>query len=138
VAEASFAVLRRRRSLEAAAGSAESRALLAAALFACSASRRAALEGLVDETLLHRVRAARADELSDAVRADLPDWLWEKLVAEYGREEAQRIAHGLLNPAPLDLRVNLARTTRGRSARTAHARLASRLSRRRTRRPVCG
>jgi 16S rRNA (cytosine967-C5)-methyltransferase len=121
VAEASFAVLRRRRSLEAAAGSAEPRALLAAALLRVLGFSARALEGLVDETLLHRVRAARTDGLSDAVRADLPDWLWEKLAVEYGREEAQRIAHGLLNPAPLDLRVNLARTTRDDVlARLAH------------------
>jgi 16S rRNA (cytosine967-C5)-methyltransferase len=46
------------------------------------------------------------------VRADLPDWLWQRLEAEQGTEEAMRIARGLLNPAPLDLRVNLARTDR--------------------------
>ena len=47
-----------------------------------------------------------------AVRADLPDWLWQRLAAEYGEEEAMRIAQGLLNPAPLDLRVNLAKLSR--------------------------
>ena len=46
------------------------------------------------------------------MRADLPDWLWERLAGQYGDEQALRIAHGLLNPAPLDLRVNLARTER--------------------------
>jgi 16S rRNA (cytosine967-C5)-methyltransferase len=55
------------------------------------------------------------------VRADLPDWLWERLVAQHGEDEALRIAQGLLNPAPLDLRVNLART--GREA--AQARLGA-------------
>ena len=121
VAETSFAVLRRRRSLEAAAGSAEPRALLAAALLRVLGLSARALEGLVEEALLHRVRATRLDEFPDAVRADLPDWLWEKLAAQYGREEAMRIAQGLLNPAPLDLRVNLARTTREEVlARLAH------------------
>jgi 16S rRNA (cytosine967-C5)-methyltransferase len=52
------------------------------------------------------------EQLPDAVRADLPDWLWQRLAAEHGPEEAMRIAQGLLNPAALDLRVNLARTTR--------------------------
>jgi 16S rRNA (cytosine967-C5)-methyltransferase len=46
------------------------------------------------------------------VRADLPDWLWERLVAQQGESEAATIAQSLLNPAPLDLRVNLARATR--------------------------
>src|SRR5204862_2561049 len=43
---------------------------------------------------------------------DLPDWLWQRIEAQHGREEALRIAQGLLNPAPLDLRANLARTSR--------------------------
>ena len=33
--------------------------------------------------------------LPPAVRADLPDWLWERLARQYGDEEAMRIAHGL-------------------------------------------
>jgi len=112
VAEATFGVLRRRRSLEVAAGSAAPRALLCAALLRLLGLSARALEGLVDEALAQRIRATRPDTLPDAVRADLPDWLWEKLAALYGREEAMRIAQGLLNPAPLDLRANIARTTR--------------------------
>jgi 16S rRNA (cytosine967-C5)-methyltransferase len=112
VAETSFAVLRRRRSLEAAAGSAQPRALIGAALLRVLGLSARSLEGLVDEALLRRIRAARSEELPDAVRADLPDWLWDQLAAEYGASEAMRIAQGLLNPAPLDLRANLARTTR--------------------------
>jgi len=41
------------------------------------------------------------------VQADLPDWLWERLVGAYGGQEAAAIAQSLLGPAPLDLRVNL-------------------------------
>jgi len=112
VAEASFAVLRRRRSLEAAAGSSEARALLCAALLRHLGLSARALDGLVDEALAQRIRASRTDALPDAVRADLPDWLWERLAVQHGRDEAMRIAQGLLNPAPLDLRVNLARVAR--------------------------
>jgi 16S rRNA (cytosine967-C5)-methyltransferase len=46
------------------------------------------------------------------VRADLPDWLWQRLATEYGSAEAMAIAQGLLSPAPLDLRVNLAKLSR--------------------------
>jgi 16S rRNA (cytosine967-C5)-methyltransferase len=112
VAEAAFAVLRRRRSLEAAAGSPSPAALVAAAAMRVLGLSARSLEGLVDAALAHRIRSFRADGLPPAVRADLPDWLWDKLVEQHGEEEAGRLAHSLLNPAPLDLRVNLARTSR--------------------------
>lgn len=112
VAESAFAVLRRRRSLEAAAGNAEPNALLIAALLRVLGLSGRALEELADAELVRRIRSAQSDALPDAVRADLPDWLWQRLEAEHGRDEALRIAQGLLNAAPLDLRVNLARTSR--------------------------
>lgn len=115
VAEAAFAVLRRLRSLELAAGSRAPRALLLAALVRVLGLSGRALEGMLEageETLIARIRAARAEDWSAAVRADLPDWLWERLAREQDETEAMRIAHGLLNPAPLDLRANLARTGR--------------------------
>ena len=115
VAEASFAVLRRLRSLEAAAGSREPRPLLIGALIRVLGFSGRALEGVLEageEVLVARIKAARADEPPGAVRADLPDWLWQRLTEEYGEAAALRIAHGLLNPAPLDLRANLARTSR--------------------------
>ena len=112
VAEAAFAVLRRRRSLAAAAGSEAPRELLLAALARVLGFSARTLEGVADAAWVARVRSAPGDALSDAVRADLPDWLWQRLARQHGPEEAMRIAHGLLNPAPLDLRVNLARTSR--------------------------
>jgi len=111
VAETAFAVLRRKRSLESAAGSAEPAALVVAALVRVLGFSGRVLDGLVDPDLLAKLRAASKD-VPDAVRADLPDWLWQRIEAQHGREEAMRIAQGLLNPAPLDLRANLARTTR--------------------------
>jgi 16S rRNA (cytosine967-C5)-methyltransferase len=121
VAEAAFAVLRRRRSLEAAAGSAEPERLLIGALVRVLGLSGRALEGLADPELVRRIRAAASDASPDAVRADLPDWLWQRLEREHGRDGALRIAQGLLNPAPLDLRANLARTSREEVlARLAH------------------
>lgn len=123
IAEAAFAVLRRKRSLEAISGSAEPRALLIAALVRVFGLSGRALEGVLraDELpLVSRIKSARIEELPSAVRADLPDWLWERLAAQQGEVEAMRIAQALLNPAPLDLRANLARTDR----ETVIARLA--------------
>jgi 16S rRNA (cytosine967-C5)-methyltransferase len=112
VAETVFAVLRRKRSLEAAAGSAAPQALVAAALLRVHGLSARALQGLVDEELTQRIRGAQTAGLAAAVRADLPDWLWERLARQHGGEEALRIAQGLLGAAPLDLRVNLARQDR--------------------------
>jgi 16S rRNA (cytosine967-C5)-methyltransferase len=115
VADTVYAVLRRRRSLEAAAQSAAPRALAIAALARVRGLSARALEGVVREEeleLVARVRAARSEGFPAPVRADLPDWLWQRLVARHGADEAMRIAQGLLNPAPLDLRVNLARLSR--------------------------
>ncbi len=110
VAETAFAVLRRRRSLEAAAGSAVPRDLAVAALVRVfGLSARALGE---DAALAARVKAAATMELPAAVRADLPDWLWGRLVSAYGEREASAIALGLLAPAPLDLRVNLEKMSR--------------------------
>jgi len=112
VAEAAFAVLRRKRSLEAAAGSAIPAALVAAAAMRVLGLSGRSLEGLVDSALAQRLRSFRSGNLPDAARADLPDWLWTRLVDEHGAAEALRIAQGMLNAAPLDLRVNLARAAR--------------------------
>jgi 16S rRNA (cytosine967-C5)-methyltransferase len=112
IAETGFAVLRRRRSLEALAGSAAPRPLLAAALLRVAGVSGRALDGTFDDELVRRIRAADSESLPDAVRLDLPDWLWQRLRAQHSGDEAIRIAQGLLSPAPLDLRVNLARTTR--------------------------
>jgi 16S rRNA (cytosine967-C5)-methyltransferase len=115
VAETVYAVLRRRRSLEAAAASAAPRDLAIAALVRVRGLSGRALEGVLregEQALVARIRAAKADAFPPPVRADLPDWLWERLASLHGEEEAMRIAQGLLNPAPLDLRVNLAKLDR--------------------------
>jgi len=112
VAEAVFAVLRRKRSLEAAAGSAEPRLLIAAALVRVLGFSGRSLAGLFDEDLIGRLRSASGEELPLAVRAELPDWLWSRLAGAQGEAEALRLAQALANPAPLDLRVNLARIGR--------------------------
>jgi len=115
VAETVYAVLRRRRSLEAAAQSSAPRDLVIAALVRVRGLSGRALEDVVredEQALVARVRAARSEDFPAAVRADLPDWLWQRLAALHGEDEAMRIAQGLLNPAPLDLRVNLAKLGR--------------------------
>ncbi|MBF0623754.1 MAG: RsmB/NOP family class I SAM-dependent RNA methyltransferase [Magnetococcales bacterium] len=55
---------------------------------------------------------AVAPALHPAVAHSLPDWLWSALEASWGRNEATDLAAALNRPAPVDLRVNLAVTTR--------------------------
>jgi 16S rRNA (cytosine967-C5)-methyltransferase len=110
IAETAFAVLRRKRSLEAAAGSAAPRDLAIAALVRVFGLSGRALDR--DADLAARVKAFAGRELPAAVQADLPDWLWERLVGAYGGPEAAAIAQSLLGPAPLDLRVNLEKLAR--------------------------
>jgi 16S rRNA (cytosine967-C5)-methyltransferase len=47
-----------------------------------------------------------------AVQADVRDWLWEKLVTQYGEIEALTIARSMHDQASLDLRVNTIKGTR--------------------------
>lgn len=115
IAEAAFAVLRRKRSLAAIAGSSEPGDLLVAALVRVLGLSTRALEGVLGEperAVLQRLRSRSAEALAPAVQLDLPDWLWERLQAQLGEAEATCTAQALLNPAPLDLRVNLARIDR--------------------------
>ena len=121
IAESAFAVLRRRRSLAAATGSSSPDSLVAAAAIKVLGLSARSLEGLVEPQLAEQIRAFSFAGMPAAVRADLPDWLWDMLVADYGEAQAERIAAAMLNPAPLDLRVNLARTSR----EEARARLAA-------------
>ena len=66
-------------------------------------------EGLVSATerdWVASIKAADPGELTLAERADLPDWLAERLSAFLSPEEVLRLAQSLNRPAPLDLRAN--------------------------------
>jgi 16S rRNA (cytosine967-C5)-methyltransferase len=115
VSEGVFAYLRRRRSLEAAAQTSQpERLALAVAMRDLGRSVRE-LEPLLrsrDAEWLREFKGRPATELPPAVAADLPDWLWDRLGAAYGDAERAALARALLQPAPLDLRVNPLRMTR--------------------------
>jgi 16S rRNA (cytosine967-C5)-methyltransferase len=62
--------------------------------------------------LVTQVRTADRSSFSFAVRANLPDWLAERLLAQFGEEETQKLADALNQPATLDLRINPHKATR--------------------------
>jgi 16S rRNA (cytosine967-C5)-methyltransferase len=73
-----------------------------------------ALGGLSDDetALLERIQGIDRSLLPPKQRANLPDWLYEKFVAQYGEEETLQLAAVLNTPAPLDLRVNALKASR--------------------------
>jgi len=72
--------------------------------------------GPLEARLLARSDERRAGRLSlpelpFALRFSLPDWLADALVAGHGAARAESLAAALLQPAPLDLRVNTLKAT---------------------------
>lgn len=67
-----------------------------------------ALGGLSEDEAewLKRVMEIDRNHLPVGLKANMPTWLWEKLVAKFGEEEALKLAESLNTPASLDLRVN--------------------------------
>lgn len=115
IAEAIYGVLRRLRSLQVlvAAGEANPRAATPRKLVLAWMARHGGVnlrqfEGVVksDEIdWLKAVKSADLAEQSEAVRLELPDWLYERLHARFG-ERLGIVAEALSRPAALDLRVN--------------------------------
>ena len=62
--------------------------------------------------LVERIRALDLFEFPLAVRANLPDWMAQSLVAQFGETETLRLAEALNRPAPVDVRVNTLKSTR--------------------------
>lgn len=115
IAETVFACLRRKRLLEHLAGGARPRRLVLACLTklqGVSVRELAAVADASDLEWLRGVRAVDLDTLPLGVRADFPDWLIERLLPDLGEAALLALARSLQQPAPLDLRVNLARATR--------------------------
>ena len=72
-----------------------------------------ALGGLSEEETEWLERTSQIDQslLPAMMRANLPQWLFDKLVARDGEAGALRMAAALNEPAPLDLRVNVIKAT---------------------------
>ena len=114
-AETAYSVIRNRRSLGEMSGARAPRDLALASLARFSGLNTRQFEALLKPSemeLVKRVKAARAEDLPASVRLDLPDWLYERLVAEQGEAEAEALGLACKEPAALDLRINLLKTTR--------------------------
>lgn len=116
IAESVYGVLRRLRWLRRLAGEqATPRALLLAWLARGEGWPMRQFESITSATereWLSSIKALVLEDASVAERADLPDWLAERLVVRFGEEGVITLAHSLNRPAPLDLRANLLKTDR--------------------------
>ena len=88
--------------------------------------RRLTLLGMTDAVGLESLGGVTADEaawvegimavdrklMHKSSRSNMPKWLFEKLVAQFGEEETLALADGMNQPAPLDLRVNALKDNR--------------------------
>ena len=116
IAEAAYAVLRRKRSLAAWIGpEASTKQLVLAALVRhCGVSQRM-LEAAVSKRhadWLAELKAKPEPEFSLAEQTDLPDWLLERLGALMPEADLLALTRVLNQPAPLDLRVNALKAKR--------------------------
>ncbi len=115
IAESVYGVLRRKSFLSYVSDGEDPRKLLVAWLVRVQGmSTRDLADSLTaqQKEWAQEIKAKKTDDISKAMQADLPEWLWDKLVVQYGEEEALTIARSMHQPASLDLRVNLVKATR--------------------------
>ncbi|HSW52940.1 MAG TPA: RsmB/NOP family class I SAM-dependent RNA methyltransferase, partial [Sulfuricaulis sp.] len=115
VAETVYGCLRERRWLEHIAGSALLLDVVAAYLLTHGYSARALEEtGFRGDArgMVERARTLDKTTLPFAIQANMPDWLAQRLRAQFGDAESLALAAALNQPAPVDMRVNTIKAKR--------------------------
>jgi 16S rRNA (cytosine967-C5)-methyltransferase len=115
VAETVYGCLRERRWLEHIAGSALLLDVVAAYLLTHGYSARALEEtGFRGDArgMVERARTLDKATLPFAIQANMPDWLAQRLRAQFGEAESLTLAVALNQPAPVDMRVNTIKARR--------------------------
>jgi len=112
IAECIYSVLRNKTFYTDFAGGATMRRLVLMGM--ADAIGVESLGGLSEEEndFLARIKEIDRSLLPPKQRTNLPDWLYDKFVAQYGEEETLQLAAVLNTPAPLDLRVNALKANR--------------------------
>ena len=109
VADTVYAALRRRRLLEEVTPNATPREIALATIVKLQGVGLGQIESQLrggEKEWLTALKAGNLDDLPLGVRADLPDWVIERLRKHMSEEEVLALAKSLQQPAPLDLRVN--------------------------------
>lgn len=108
IAEASYGVIRHLRTLEHLAQGRAPRRLLLAWLARHGGVNLRQFGDEVSPVELEWLRTVKAAELSDlpaAARQDVPDWLYDRLLEQYGTK-TEALVSALNRSGPLDIRVN--------------------------------
>lgn len=119
IAESVYGVVRRLRYLSTITANAEddpddARKLILAWLLRVQGRSLRDLDSMLNEQQKEwaiSIKAKSTEDLPLAVQADVRDWLWEKLVKQYGEEQALNICRSMFEQATLDLRVNTIKGT---------------------------
>lgn len=109
IAEVVFGILRHRFFLESLSRPATPRALVLAYLVKYHGLNLREFDTFISESekkWLTEIKATKIDDLSLSIRAELPDWLIEKLKTNLSDEQILALGLVLQKTAPLDLRVN--------------------------------
>src|SRR5215207_6213795 len=117
VAEAVFGVLRHKRVLDRLVASVNARHLLIGWLTRYSGFSAADVKPLLkpaEVEALALYAAADLGDLTPAERAELPDWVYERLAVQLPPADLLALGRSLQEPAPLDLRVNTLKSDRER------------------------
>jgi 16S rRNA (cytosine967-C5)-methyltransferase len=115
VADTVYAALRRRRLLEHVTPHATPREVALATLVKLQGVGLGQIEAVLrpgEKEWLAALKAQDLDALPYGIRADLPDWVIERLRRTLGDDAILALARGLQQAAPLDLRVNTQKAPR--------------------------
>ena len=115
IADTVYAALRRRRLLEKVTPHATPREIALATLVKLQGVGLGQIESSLragEKEWLAALKAENLDEQPLEVRADLPDWVIERLRKSMADEEILALGRSLQQPAPLDLRVNTLKAPR--------------------------
>jgi 16S rRNA (cytosine967-C5)-methyltransferase len=115
VADTVYAALRRRRLLEHVTPRATPREIALATIVKLQGVGLSQIESALkgdEKAWLSALKATDLDTLAFELRADLPDWVIEKLRKTMDDESLLALARGLQQSAPLDLRVNTMKAPR--------------------------
>ena len=120
VAESVYGVLRRLRYLSAVTANEEgdpddARKLILAWLLRVQGTSLRELDSILSDQQKEwaiTIKAKSTDNLPPPVQADVRDWLWDRLVMQYGEADALTICRSMFAQASLDLRVNTIKSNR--------------------------
>ncbi len=115
VSDGAFAYLRRKASLEALAQTTDPRLLAYAVAVRELGHSVRDIEPAInasDARWLAGFKSRMRDPLAPSVAADVPDWLWHRLGETFDDATRTALTRAWQSQAPLDLRVNVLKTTR--------------------------